>query len=69
MEDYKEKYEEAKEIMQEFVRRGSITMDFAKVIFPELGESDDDMEKSRILDFLPPANAKGRDPHGWRSSR
>ena len=44
MEDYKEKYEEAKEIMQEFVRRGSITMDFAKVIFPELGESDDDIE-------------------------
>ncbi len=54
MEDYKEKYEEAKEIMLEFVRRGSITMDFAKVIFPELGESDDDIEKSKNLDFLPP---------------
>ena len=54
MEDYKEKYEEAKEIMLEFVRRGSITMDLAKVIFPELGESDDDIEKSKNLDFLPP---------------
>ena len=54
MEDYKEKYEEAKEIMLEFVRRGSITMDFAKVIFPELGESDDDIDKSKNLGFLPP---------------
>ena len=51
MEDYKEKYEEAKEIMQEFVRRGSITMDFAKVIFPELAESEDEKTK-KMLDII-----------------
>ena len=52
MEDYKEKYEEAKEIMQEFVRRGSITMDFAKVIFPELGESDDEGVRKDIVFYI-----------------
>ena len=51
MEDYKEKYEEAKETMQEFVRRGSITMDFAKVIFPELGESDDERIRKALIRF------------------
>ena len=50
--DYKEKYEEAKEIMQEFVRRGSITMDFAKVIFPELGESDDESVRKDIVEAV-----------------
>jgi len=51
MEDYKEKYEEAKEIMQEFVRRGSITMDFAKVIFPEIAETEDEKTK-KMLDII-----------------
>ena len=52
MEDYKEKYEEAKEIMQEFVRRGSITMDFAKVIFPELAETENERIRKGILHLI-----------------
>lgn len=38
--DYKIEYEKSKEVMKEFVKRGSITKEFAKAIFPDFDESN-----------------------------